>query len=243
MELTVLPRRDLWRVLGRSFFLPALWTVQRGQNLGFLFSLWPVFRRLYPRRDDRARALQAHAGFFSTHPYTAGVLLGVVSGLEEERVVSALHPPIPDQTVTDRTSMAGPLAALGESFFWATCLPLVLAFCLFWAFLLPQQMVWVPVFFVLVFNGLHVGVRAIGLGLGYRLKLNVVSFLTGLRIHRGLMVMSVVGVGLCLLASSLWGWFNFLLTLVFFLLMRWGLPPLVLALVWVVTYSLWWVIL
>jgi hypothetical protein len=54
-----LNRRDLVRIFFRSFMIQGLWTVQRAQNLGYIYSLWPVFRRLHPRREERARAARA----------------------------------------------------------------------------------------------------------------------------------------------------------------------------------------
>jgi len=116
-----LARRDLVRIFFRSFMIQGLWTVQRAQNLGYIYSLWPVFRRFHPKREDRARAVHAHAGYFSTHPYTAGVLLGVVAGLEEDRAEG--RGPSMENILDARSAMSGPLAALGETFFWGTWLP------------------------------------------------------------------------------------------------------------------------
>ncbi|MBK8575838.1 MAG: PTS system mannose/fructose/sorbose family transporter subunit IID [Elusimicrobia bacterium] len=58
-----LNRRDLVRIFFRSFLIQGLWTVQRAQNLGYLYSLWPVFRRLYPKREDRASRPGRTPGF------------------------------------------------------------------------------------------------------------------------------------------------------------------------------------
>ncbi len=196
-----LNRRDLVRIFFRSFVIQSLWTVQRGQNLGYIYSLWPVFRRLYPRREDRAQATRAHAGFFSTHPYTAGVLLGVVAGLEEERSEvggAGGRGPSVENILAARSAMSGPLAALGETFFWGTWLPFSLVATLVLGMLGPQWAMGAPLLFLLLFNVPHLASRAVGLWWGYRWKSQVVSHLAPLKIQSILPLLAVIGMGLVL---------------------------------------------
>lgn len=189
-----LNRRDLARIFFRSFLIQGLWTVQRAQNLGYVYSLWPAFRRLCPKREDRARAARAHAGYFSTHPYTAGVLLGVVAGLEEER--SENRGPSIETIVAARSAMSGPLAALGETFFWGTWLPFSLVATLAVGTIGPVWRLWSPFLFLGIFNLPHLAVRAMGLWLGFRWKLGVVPHLASLRIQSVLPFLAVLGMGL-----------------------------------------------
>jgi mannose/fructose/N-acetylgalactosamine-specific phosphotransferase system component IID len=186
-----LNRRDLVRIFFRSFMIQGLWTVQRAQNLGYIYSLWPVFRRLHPRREDRARAARAHAGYFSTHPYTAGVLLGVVAGLEEDR--SEAHGISVENVLAARAAMSGPLAALGETFFWGTWLPFSLVSTLVLGTLGPAWTLASPILFLVLFNSPHLAVRAMGLWWGYRWKSQVVSQLAPLRIQSLLPLLAVAG--------------------------------------------------
>lgn len=196
-----LNRRDLVRIFFRSFLIQGLWTVQRAQNLGYLYSLWPVFRRLYPKREDRALAARAHAGFFSTHPYTAGVLLGVVAGMEEDR--SEGRGPRLESVLAARSAMSGPLAALGETFFWGTWLPFSLAATLFLGMGGPSWGLASPILFLVLFNAPHLGVRAVGLWLGYRWKSDVVARLLPLRIQTLLPLVAGIGMVLVVLRMGL----------------------------------------
>ena len=116
---------DLSQIFMRSFLFQSMWSFQRMQNVGWLFSLWPVFRRLYADPVERAKAAQSHADYFNTHPYTADIILGVVAGMEERLAAG--------ETALDRgailaakKTMAGPLSAIGETVFWATMRPLLL---------------------------------------------------------------------------------------------------------------------
>ena len=120
-----LTRGDLGQIFMRSFLFQSMWSFQRMQNVGWLFSLWPVFRRLYPDPAERARAAQAHADYFNTHPYTADIILGVAAGLEE-RLASGQTTMPREAVVAAKKTMAGPLSALGETVFWATLRPLLL---------------------------------------------------------------------------------------------------------------------
>ncbi len=196
----ILPRRDLVRIYFRSFLIQGLWTIQRAQNLGYIYSLWPAFRRFHPKREDRARSASSHAGYFSTHPYTSGVLLGVVAGLEEDR--SEGRGPSTETILAARSAMSGPLAALGETFFWGTWLPFALVVTLFLGRLGPGWMMGSAAVFLVLFNTLHLGVRAVGLWLGYRWKSEVVAHLAPLRIQSLLPMLAVVGMVLVLIQAG-----------------------------------------
>lgn len=198
--LVILPRRDLARIYFRSFMIQGLWTLQRAQNLGYIYSLWPVFRRLHPKREDRARAASSHAGYFSTHPYTSGVLLGVVAGLEEDR--SEGRGPSTESVLAARSAMSGPLAALGETFFWGTWLPFSLVATLIVGRLGPGWTMVSAVLFLILFNGPHLVVRAVGLWLGYRWKSEVVAHLAPLRIQSLLPLLAVIGMALVLFQAG-----------------------------------------
>lgn len=171
-----LTRGDLAQVFLRSFLFQSLWSRQRMQNVGWLFSLWPVFRRLQTDHAERARAAVAHAEYFNTHPYTADIILGVAAELEERR---AKDPTTPREAVTAaKRAMAGPLSALGETVFWLTLRPLLLVAAVAAAAGAARASWWLtPVLYLAVFNLVHVGVKAGGLWMGYRRGLTVAALL------------------------------------------------------------------
>jgi len=187
------PVRPLVSSCARSVFLNGLLTVQRAQSLGFTFSLWPVLKSLYARRDERARAARAHLGYFSTHPYTVGVLLGVVAGLEEEKARGERST---EDVLAARSAMAGPLAAIGEGFFWSTWLPFSLAVALVAAMVFPNRAGEAAALFLLLFNAPHLGARISGFYLGYRYKTQVVDKLALLRVQRAMVALTALGAAL-----------------------------------------------
>ncbi len=191
-----LTRGDLSQVFFRSFFFQSLWSFQRMQNVGWLFSLWPVFRRLHGSPSERAQAAQAHAGYFNTHPYTADIILGVVAGLEERR---GEDPTLSTEAIlTAKKSMSGPLSALGETIFWATLRPLFLVGAALAGALFIRRGWWLtPVIYLLVFNAAHVGVKAVGLREGYRRGLDVAAFLVQWPFQTWAARAVWLGLGLC----------------------------------------------
>jgi len=151
------------RVFFRSLLLQAAWNPKGMQNLGFAFALWPAFRELYPDRAEREAALKRHLDTFNTHPYLATAILGGVIH-HEERIVAGREPP--DAALNFKQALMGPLAALGDGFFWLSFRPAVGALA---ALLAVWTGVWAAVFFAVVYNVVQLGLRARYLMLGYTL--------------------------------------------------------------------------
>lgn len=224
------PTRALVSACARSVFLNGLLTTQRAQSLGFTFSLWPVLKSLYARRDERARAARSHLSYFSTHPYTVGVLLGVVAGLEEERARGERSM---EDVLAARSAMAGPLAAIGEGFFWNTWLPFSLAVAGVAGMAFPNHAGDVALMFLVLFNAPHLGARISGFYLGHRFKTQVVGTLALLRLQKAIVAVTAMGAALAALRLAVGpagvALKPFLWAGVFWGFLRLGLRPSVLA--------------
>lgn len=107
----------------RVHALQVTWNFKGMQHLGFLHAIRPVLRRLW-QGDRYLEAEQRQVQFFNTHPYFAPICLGVVVKLEEDlaagnaSVKSELIPVL-------KNRMSGPLAAVGDAFFWETLRPVL----------------------------------------------------------------------------------------------------------------------
>jgi PTS system mannose-specific IID component len=157
----------LMRVFLRSLFLQASWNPKGMQNLGLAYALYPALQRLYPERERQEAAVRRHLAFFNTHPYVAAAIVGGVL-YHEERIARGEESP--DKVVTFKAALMGPLAALGDGFFWMSLKPAVGAVC---AALVPALQVWAAVLFLVLYNTVHLSLRArlywLGLSLGDRL--------------------------------------------------------------------------
>ena len=162
-----LGRGVLLRVFLRSLFLQASWNPQGMQNLGLAYALYPALERLYPEKQALEAAVRRHLVFFNTHPYVAAAIVGGVL-YHEQRIARGEEPP--DKVVAFKAALMGPLAALGDGFFWLSLKPATGAVC---AALVPVLAAWAAVLFLFLYNLVHFTLRArlylLGLSLGDRL--------------------------------------------------------------------------
>ena len=157
----------LLRVFLRSLLLQASWNPQGMQNLGLAYALFPALKSLYRDQNELMAAVRRHLSFFNTHPYAAAAILGGV--LHHEKKIARGEEP-PDRVLAFKTALMGPLAALGDGFFWLSLKPAVGAFC---AALVPFLNAWAAVLFLVLYNAVHLTFRwrmfRIGLASGDRL--------------------------------------------------------------------------
>lgn len=170
-QITGIGAMDLVRVFLRSFLIQASWSYDRMQSLGFAYAVLPALRKLYPEPGEYRSRLQLHMEYFNTQPYLAGFILGAVVRMEEERA-SGRNPTV-DIPALKNTLMA-PLGALGDSFFWGSFKPLAVVIAL--ACLLTGAW-WAPLLFLVLYNSMHIWVRAGVLRSGYRTAGDVVALI------------------------------------------------------------------
>lgn len=160
-----LSRLLLFRVFLRSLFLQASWNAQGMQNLGLAYALYPALRGLYPDPEGQASAVRRHLAFFNTHPYVAAAIVGGVL-FHEERIARGEERP--EAVVAFKAALMGPLAALGDGFFWLSLRPAVGALAAALA-LVPVIFAWAAVVYLVLYNLVHLTLRAWLFALGYRL--------------------------------------------------------------------------
>ena len=114
------PALTLARVFWRCLFLQAAWNRRGMQNLGFAYAMAPALRRLYAEPERRREALGRHLSTFNCHPYTAAAIVGGAIH-HEERVAAGQEPAT--ASAEYKQVLQGPLAAVGDSFFWAGLRP------------------------------------------------------------------------------------------------------------------------
>ncbi len=155
------PPRTLVRVFWRCLFLQAAWNRRGMQNLGFAYAIDPVLRELYPDPEARRRALARHLGFFNCHPYMAAAIVGGAIH-HEERVVRGEE--AEEAPAAFKATLQGPLAAVGDGFFWTALRPLVGAVATLGALLVG---LWAVVAALVTYNAVHLWLRWRFLRVGY----------------------------------------------------------------------------
>lgn len=162
----------LLRCSWRSLFLQAGFSTESMQALGFLYALAPALERLYPDETQRRAAFSRHLSPFNTHPYVAAAIVGGVLAIEQRIARAELEP---DSVDRFKSLLMGPLAALGDGFFWLSLRPAVGALSVA---LVPLLGPWAVLFYVVAYNLVHFIARfrlfwlgfALGDGLVARIK-------------------------------------------------------------------------
>jgi len=146
-------RPTLWHVFVRSLFIQAGFNSEGMQSLGLVYALAPALEELYPEPLSRTRAFQRHLAPFNTHPYVAAAIIGGIL-FHEERIARGEEP---EQRVNDfKRALAGPLAALGDGFFWLSWRPAVGAVAVA---TVPLLGAYSALLFLVLYNLLHLFLR------------------------------------------------------------------------------------
>jgi PTS system mannose-specific IID component len=141
------------RVFLRSLLLQAAWNRRGMQNLGFEYAIAPALDVLYPDPSRRREAAARHLNFFNCHPYMAAAILGGAIH-HEERVARGEEPSNAAQRYKE--TLQGPLAAIGDGFFWTALRPFFGALAAVGALLFGWPAVLLP---ITIYNAIHLALR------------------------------------------------------------------------------------
>ncbi len=124
------------------------------QSLGLIYALEPAIEELYSDPERRRDAIRRHLAVFNTHPYIAA---GLIGGILNHEARIARGEESPEAVLHFKRSLMGPLAALGDGFFWLSLRPALGAVSVALA---PWIGGWAALAFFIAFNAVHVFFRA-----------------------------------------------------------------------------------
>ena len=162
-------KKTFWR----SFPLQACFCYERMQNVGFAYQMVPALKKLYPDKKEASEALKRHLAIFNTTPAIVTFITGVAIAMEEKfKKAKEAGEEVDEESVNAvKTALMGPLAGIGDSFFWGT-------FRIIGAgigcSLAVNGSILGAILFFLIYNIPHLLVRYQGLKIGYK---SGVSFL------------------------------------------------------------------
>ena len=171
-----LPFGTLLRVALRTLFIQAGFSPEAMQTLGLLYALEPAWPHLYTRPEQRAEAMRRHLTPFNTHPYAAAAIVG---GILHYEVRLARGEGTAEDVTHFKQTLMGPLAALGDGFFWLSLRPATGAVGVA---LVPLIGVWAPLVFLVTYNLVHLATRGWLFVAGYRHGSAVVAKLSELKV-------------------------------------------------------------
>jgi PTS system mannose-specific IID component len=156
-------RCGLTRIVLRSLLIQSSLNFSRMQNLGFAYSLVPLFERFKDDNERIPEMLVRHLQMFNTHPYFSGPVIGSVVKMEEMALLDGQNTAF---SATDlKGSVMGPYAALGDSFFWGALRPFS---SMVGATLAALGLAITPLIVLCVYNPFHLWIRLKGFVEGYR---------------------------------------------------------------------------
>lgn len=143
-----LTKSDLRKVFMRSCTLDSAWNYERQQNLMYCYSMIPVLKRLYGNDEEKmADALCRHLEFMSCTPHLVTLLMGITGAMEEENAKDENFDAASISAV--KTSLMGPMAGIGDAFFWGTLLTIAIGVSVSFA---KQGSIIGPIAFLLIIN-------------------------------------------------------------------------------------------
>ena len=141
-------KSDLRKVFTRSCTLDSAWNYERQQNLMYCYAMIPILKRLYSDDQEKmAEALQRHLEFMSCTPHIVTLLMGITGAMEEENERNESFDPASISAV--KTSLMGPMAGIGDSFFWGTLLTIAIGVAVSFS---KQGSIIGPIAFLLIIN-------------------------------------------------------------------------------------------
>lgn len=98
------------------------------QTFGYLASMLPIIKELYPDKDEQQKNIHAYTAFFNTNPMLGSVIIGTTASMEEAR---ANGKGIDGETINDmRAGLMGPIAGIGDSLIDGILIPILLGLAL-----------------------------------------------------------------------------------------------------------------
>jgi fructoselysine and glucoselysine-specific PTS system IID component len=157
-------RKDLMSVFWRAFLLPACYSMDRMQAPGFAYSMIPILRKLYTSKEKLREALLRHSEVYNTTFAVSPFILGITTAMEEE---AASNPEFDVSSINAiKVALMGPLAGIGDTFFWGTFR--ILAAGVGTSLALEGNIMG-PILFLIIYNIPHFATRYFGLFWGYKL--------------------------------------------------------------------------
>jgi PTS system mannose-specific IID component len=147
----------------RSLALEANFNFETCQNTGFAYSLIPILKKIYKKKETMALALKRHLQFFNTSPYRSTLILGIAAAMEEQNSRSKDFDA--DSINAVKLGLMGPLAGIFDSLFWGTFK--VIAAGVGTSLALKGNIAG-PILFILIFNVPHLLLRYQLTFIGYR---------------------------------------------------------------------------
>ncbi len=117
---TSLTKKELNSVFWRHYQILGCYSYDKQQGIPYLRAMLPALQKLYPEQDQLIAAMKRHNTMFNTTCAFVPFCLGISCAMEEEYANDTTNQFNPDSIGAVKIALMGPLAGIGDSFFWGT---------------------------------------------------------------------------------------------------------------------------
>lgn len=168
-----LTQKELRGIFWRSFPVNIAWHFERQMHLGCCYSMIPVIKKLYSKREDRIEAYQRHLEFYNTQVTFHPLIMGIVASMEEE---NANNPDFDTSSINAmKAALMAPFAGIGDSLIAGTLR--IVATGVATGLCMAGNLLG-PILFLLIYNVPTILIRWFGLQYGYKLGSSLIGKLT-----------------------------------------------------------------
>lgn len=161
----LITKEDLKKVYYRSIPMEATWNYERQMSLGYCYAILPILKKVYKDNPEKLTdAMVRHMEFYNTTPFIITFPLGITAAQELENAKNENFDTT--QIATVKTAMMGPIAGIGDSFFWGTLRVLATGIGVSLA---VQGSIMGAILYLAIYNIPHFLMRYAGVFLGYNL--------------------------------------------------------------------------
>lgn len=116
-----LSKKTLKSVYLRHYQLLGCFNYERQQSSGYAWTMMPAMRELYGDNPQKMKeGVKRHLEFFNCATTPSPFIIGVTCAMEEQYASSEEGTFDPASINSVKTALMGPLAGIGDSFFWGT---------------------------------------------------------------------------------------------------------------------------
>jgi len=120
-EVKKLSKKTLRKVFNRHYQLLGCFNYERQMSTGYSWTMMPAIRELYSDDGEKMkRGVQRHLEFFNCATTPSPFIIGITCAMEEQ-CASADEGTFDEASINSvKAALMGPLAGIGDSFFWGT---------------------------------------------------------------------------------------------------------------------------
>ena len=173
-----LTKKELTSGFWRTFSTSHAWHFERQQHMAFAWSMIPVIKKLYDKKEDRVAAYERHLEFYNCQ-----------TTMQEE---NANNPEFDTSSISAmKVALMGPLAGIGDSLIAGTLR--IIATGIAAGLCLSGSLVG-PLLFLLLYNTPNIVLRYFGIKYGYRFGNTLITKIAGTDVmHKLTTALGIVG--------------------------------------------------